>query len=142
MFKPSTILLPIDLKENGFEALAFAIDFAKQFEAELHCFYVNSPQAGYRSPKVSSELLQERVEAEAGSALGDLRIYYAVSQGDLGKETREYNQKHGVDLVITTHEHHMRFYSSFLDTKDEEIIDTVKVPVLVMPKDYLQAHKS
>jgi len=142
MFKPSTILLPIDLKVNGFEALSFAIDFAKQFGAELHCFYVNSPQAGYRSPKVSVEQLQERVEEAAGSALADLRVHFAVSQGDLGNETREYNQEHAVDLVITTHEHHMRFYSSFLDTADEEIIDTVKVPVLVMPKDYLQTRES
>ena len=42
-----------------------------------------------------------------------------------------------VDLLITTHEHHTRFYTSLLDTRDEEIIESVDVPVLVLSKELL-----
>jgi nucleotide-binding universal stress UspA family protein len=138
MFQPRTILLPVDLDENGLDALPYAVDFAKQFGASLHLLYVNTPQAGYRHASVLQEDLEARIRAHASAAsMQDMQVECVVSRGDLGEETRRYCAEHAVDLLITTHERHGRFYSSFLDTRDEEIIESVDVPVLVLSKEFL-----
>ncbi len=143
MFQPRAILLPIDLDTDGFEALSFAVAFAKQFDAALHFFFVNNPHAGYRHPSLSVEELKERIEAQpvAGS-LADMRVQYSVTRGDLGDETHRYCRENEIDLLITSHERHSRLYTSLLDTRDEEIIESVDVPVLVMPKRLLELLES
>jgi len=143
MFKPKTILLPIDLELDGFEAVLFALGVAKQFEAELHFFYVNSPQAGYRSPTIQVEELRAKVEAHAGSnALRRVHVHYAVSKGDIGEEIKKYSKEQGIELLITTHKHHSRLFSELFDTRDEIIIDSIEdVPVLVVPKHLLELGK-
>ena len=139
MFQPRRILLPVDLDRNGFAALAFAIDFAKQFDSVLHLWFVNTPQAGYRHPSLSVDDLKERVAAHASAGqLAELSVEYAVSRGDLGNETHRYCEDHGIDLLITAHKHHTRFYTSLLDTRDEEIIESVDVPVLVLSRELLE----
>ena len=139
MFQPRAILLPVDLDDNGLDALPYAIDFAKQFGSALHLFFVNPPQAGYRHPSQSVDDLKERAAAHASAGdLAELSVEYAVSRGDLGNETHRYCEEHGVDLLITTHEHHTRFYTSLLDTRDEEIIESVDVPVLVLSRELLE----
>ena len=139
MFQPSQILLPVDLDENGLDALRFSIDFAKQFGAALHLLFVNTPQAGYRHPSVSLQDLEERVKAHPSAAkIGETRVEYAVSRGDLGHETSRYCKEHAIDLLITTHERHGRLYTNLLDTRDEEIIESVDAPVLVLSKELLE----
>ena len=139
MFQPRAILLPVDLDENGLDALAFAIDFAKQFGSAMHLLFVNTPQAGYRHPSLSVDDLKERVATHASAgALDGVSVEYAVSRGDLGNQTHRYCEEHGIDLLITTHARHTRLYFSLLDTRDEEIIEAVDVPVLVLSKELLK----
>jgi nucleotide-binding universal stress UspA family protein len=139
MCQPRTLLLPVVVDETGLDALAFAIDFAKQFDSALHLWFVNTPQAGYRHPATSVDDLKERVAAHASAGgLAELSVEYAVSRGDLGTETHRYCEEHGVDLLITTHERHTRIYTSLLDTRDEEIIESVDVPVLVLSQEFLK----
>ena len=139
MFQPRAILLPVDLDESGLDAIAYTIDLAKQFGSAIHFFFVNPRQAGYRHPSLSLDDLKERVAAHASAgALAELSVEYAVSRGDLGREAHRYCEEHGIDLLITTHERHTRLYTGMLDTRDEEIIESVDVPVLVLSKELLK----
>ena len=138
MFQPRKILLPLDVEMGEFEAVPFVIDLAKQFGAELHFFFVNSPQASYRHPALSVEDLKQRVEThESAAELATLPVEYAVTRGDLGEHTLEYCHENAIDLIVTMHRHHSRLFYHLLDTRDENIIDSVDVPVLVLPRERL-----
>ena len=69
--------------------------------------------------------------------MATLPVEYAVSRGDLGKRTLEYCDEHDIDLIVTLHRHHSRLFYHLLDTRDENILDTVNVPVLVLPRERL-----
>jgi nucleotide-binding universal stress UspA family protein len=75
--------------------------------------------------------VQQNVSADT-LALAD--AVYAVSKGELGEKIKEYCMNNAIDLIIISHKHHGKLYSSFFDTPDENIIDSVNVPVLIFPK--------
>jgi len=49
-------------------------------------------------------------------------------------QLKRHVRNDNIDLIITAHKHHNKLYSSPFDTPDENIIDTVSIPVLILPK--------
>ena len=135
MLKFTKILYPLDLDSKNFKNVSIAIEFAKEYKAALHFLFVNDPSAGYRHPADFQDAVALKIKEEVSpELLQNAQIIYAVSKGDLDDEVKEYCRDNAIDLIITSHKHHNKLYGSLFDTPDENIIDSINIPVLVLPK--------
>jgi nucleotide-binding universal stress UspA family protein len=92
-------------------------------------------QAGYRHPTDHEDAVALKVKGVApAELLENQKIIYAVSKGALDKEIVRYCEKNNIDLIITGHKHRNKLYSLFFDSPDENIIDTINLPVLIIPE--------
>ena len=62
------------------------------------------------------------------------KITYAVSKGDLDKEIVKYSKENNIDLTITGHKSRNKLYYALFSSPDENIIDAIHLPVLVIPE--------
>ncbi len=136
MFDIKKILFPIDLDAKEISPLLAALKVAKMFNSELHIFYVNDIQAGYRHPTDREDAISLKVrEAAAEELLDALKIIYSVSKGDLAEEVVKYCKDNNIDLIIVGHKYRHKMYDKIFDSSDVKIIDAVKLPVLVIPQE-------
>lgn len=56
-----------------------------------------------------------------------------MSKGDLDEEIVKYCRDNNIDLIIVGHKHRHKIYTALFDSADVNIIDAVKLPVLVIP---------
>ena len=92
-------------------------------------------QAGYRHPTDHEDEVALRVkEVVPAELLENQKIIYAVSKGSLDKEIMKYCGKNNIDLIIAGHKHRNKLYSLLFDSPDENIIDAINLPVLVIPE--------
>lgn len=135
MIKFTNILYPLNLDSKNIDNAATVLEFAQTFKSVVHFLFVNDEAAGYRHPADFQDAVALKIkETVPAELLVNSRIIYAVSKGDIGDEVKEYSQANAIDLIITSHTHHSSIYSSIFDTPDEDIIDTVNIPVLILPK--------
>ncbi len=135
MFDPKTILIPVEIDIDDFGWLSTALQFSRRVTADVYILFVNDSQAGYRHPSIDVEELEEKIRsAVAPDELEGLSVQFLTSKGDLSSRVKEICAEKQIDMIATGHKHHSRLYGRLFDTKDEEIIDTVEVPVLVIPK--------
>jgi nucleotide-binding universal stress UspA family protein len=129
------ILYPINLDSKNVSPVVTALEIAKEFKSRLHILYVNDEEAGYRHPTDREDAVALRVEETAPhELLESTTVVYAVSKGKLDEEIMKYCRDNKIDLIITGHKHKNKLYSMLFDTPDENIIDTINLPVLVIPK--------
>jgi nucleotide-binding universal stress UspA family protein len=129
------ILYPINLDSKNVSPVITALEIAKEFKSRLHIFYVNDEEAGYRHPTDREDAVALRVEETAPrELLESSTVVYAASKGKLDEEIKKYCKHNKIDLIITGHKHKNKLYSMLFDTPDENIIDTISLPVLVIPK--------
>jgi nucleotide-binding universal stress UspA family protein len=135
MLKFTNILYPVNLDSKNIENVKVVLEFAQTFKSVVHFLFVNDEAAGYRHPADFQDAVALKIkETVPSELLVHSRIIYAVSRGDLEDEVKEYCQDKEIDLIITSHKHHSKIYASLFDTPDENIIDSVNIPVLVLPK--------
>ena len=135
MFNVKNILYPINLDSENVSPVIQAIEIAKIFKSNIHILYVNNPDAGYRHPTDFEDAIGLRLqEIVPPELLRYERITYAVAKGQLGEEVSRYCKEKNIDLLITGHKHRNKLYSVLFDTPDENIIDSVSLPILVLPK--------
>jgi nucleotide-binding universal stress UspA family protein len=135
MLNFKNILYPIDLDSENVSSIVKALEFAQIFKSIIHILYVNDMQAGYRHPTDHEDAVALRVkEVVPAQLLENQKIIYAVSKGDLDKEIVNYCEKNTIDLIISGHKHRSRLYSMFFDSPDENIIDAINLPVLIIPE--------
>lgn len=129
------ILFPIDLDAEDVSPVVTALEIAKMFNCPIHIFYVNDIDAGYRHPTDREDAIALRVkEVVPPELLENQTIIYAAAKGNLEEEIIKYCAEHGIDLIIVGHKHRHKIYSALFDSADVNIIDAVKLPVLVIPK--------
>jgi len=135
MKKFKNILSPVDLDSKNFKNVSVALEFAQVYKAVVHFLFVNDEAAGYRHPTEFQDSVALKIQQEVPhELLEQSSIIYAVSKGDLDDEVKKYCIENAIDLIITSHKHHTSLYSSLFDTPDENIIDSVNIPVLILPK--------
>jgi nucleotide-binding universal stress UspA family protein len=135
MFQVKRILYPINLDSKNISTISKALEIAQLFKSEIHILYVNDPAAGYRFPTDREDAVSLRVqEVVPNEVLTSQKIVYAVSKGTLEKEIEKYCKDNGIDMIITGHKHRNKLYSSLFDSPDVNIIDAMKIPILVIPK--------
>jgi nucleotide-binding universal stress UspA family protein len=92
-------------------------------------------QAGYRHPTDHEDAVALRVkEIVPAELLENQKIIYASSKGALDKEIVKYCEENNIDLIITGHKHRNKLYSLLFDSPDENIIDAINLPVLIIPE--------
>jgi nucleotide-binding universal stress UspA family protein len=129
------ILIPINLNSKNLNHIAKAVDIARGLGSQVHFLFVNDEMAGYRHPTDFEDTVALKVEALVNrETLESIDAVYASAKGNLGDEVREYCVQHKIDLIIVGHKHRGKLYSSFFDSPDENIIDSINVPVLIIPK--------
>lgn len=129
------ILFPINLDSKNLGHVSKAIGFAKLFGAEIHFIFVNDPLANYHRPADREDAVALKVmEIVPKHELESLNVSYAVSKGNLDEEIKAYCEKHKIDLIILGHKHRGKVFSALFDSADENIIDSIHVPVLIIPK--------
>ena len=135
MLNFKNILYPIDLDSKNVSSVVKALEFAQMLNCPIHILYVNDMQAGYRHPTDHEDAVALKVKGVApAELLENQKIIYAVSKGALDKEIVRYCEKNNIDLIITGHKHRNKLYSLFFDSPDENIIDTINLPVLIIPE--------
>jgi nucleotide-binding universal stress UspA family protein len=136
MLNFKNILYPIDLDSKNISSVVKALEFAQMFKSKIHILYVNDMQAGYRHPTDHEDEVALRVkEVVPPGLLENQKIIYAVSKGSLDREIVKYCEKNNIDLIIAGHKHRNKLYSLLFDSPDENIIDAINLPVLVIPED-------
>jgi len=135
MLNFKNILYPIDLDAKNVSSIVKALEIAQIFNCPIHVLYVNDIEAGYRHPTDREDAVALRVkEAVPAELLEKQKFIYSVSKGALDKEIAKYCEKNNIDLIITGHRHRNRLYSLFFDSPDENIIDAINLPVLIIPE--------
>jgi nucleotide-binding universal stress UspA family protein len=135
MINFKNILYPIDLDSENVSSLVKALEFGQMFNARIHILYINDSQAGYRHPTDREDAVALKVkEITPDELLKNVKITYAVSKGDLATEIGKYCEKNHIDLIITGHKHRNKLYYALFDSPDEDIIDAINLPVLVIPE--------
>ena len=135
MINFKNILYPIDLDSDNVSSLIKALEFAQMFNAQVHILYINDSQAGYRHPTDREDAVAIKVrEIAPAELLKQAKITYAVSKGNLDSEIVKYSQENNIDLIITGHKHRNKLYYALFSSPDENIIDTINLPVLVIPE--------
>jgi nucleotide-binding universal stress UspA family protein len=134
MFNIKNILFPIDLDAEDISPVITALEIAKTFHCPIHIFYVNDIEAGFRHPTDREDAVALRVkEVVPEELLGSVKTVYAVAKGELDEEVVKYCHDNGIDLIIVGHKHRHKIYTELFDSADINIIDAVKLPVLVLP---------
>lgn len=129
------ILFPINLDSTNLTFVKNVVEMASMFEGRLHILYVNDEQAGYRHPTDREDAVALKVqEAVPSDFLDKVSPVYAIAKGDLAEEIQSYCIKEEIDLIIVGHKHRSSFYRAVFDSSDVNIIDSVKIPILVIPK--------
>lgn len=136
MLSISNILHPLNLDSENNENVIKILEFAQLFNSAVHFIFINDEAAGYRHPASFQDnialMIKDTVPSEL---LENSRIIYAVSRGDLAEEIKKYCEGNRIDFIILNHKHHNKLYSSLFDSPDEKIIDSVNIPVLLLPKE-------
>ena len=135
MLNFKNILYPIDLDSKNVTSVVKALEFAQTLKSPIHILYVNDMQAGYRHPTDHEDAVALRVkEIVPAELLENQKIIYASSKGALDKEIVKYCEENNIDLIITGHKHRNKLYSLLFDSPDENIIDAINLPVLIIPE--------
>ena len=129
------MLYAIDLDEESINSLTDALDLAKMFKSRIHIVYVNDPMAGYRHPADKEDTVALRVRQSVPDAiLEQLDVVYASLKGNVAEEIVQYASDNQNDLIIVGHKHRSKLYTAMFDSTDVNVIDSVLLPVLVIPE--------
>ena len=129
------MLYAIDLDEESINSLTDALDLAKMFKSRIHIVYVNDPMAGYRHPADKEDTVALRVRQSVPDAiLEQLDVVYASLKGNVAEEIVQYATDNQNDLIIVGHKHRSKLYTAMFDSTDVNVIDSVLLPVLVIPE--------
>ncbi len=135
MLQFTNILYPINLDSKNQNNLSTALEFAIANNSQIHILYVNDEAAGYRHPADHEDAVALKVRQHVPAEMLDrAKVVYAVTKGDLGEKIEAYCKSNAINLIIVSHRHHGKLYSSLFDSPDENIIDSVNVPVLILPE--------
>jgi nucleotide-binding universal stress UspA family protein len=135
MLNFKNILYPIDLDSKNVSSVVKALEFAQMLNCPIHILYVNDMQAGYRHPTDHEDAVALRVkEVVPAQLLENQKIIYSVSKGALETEIVKYCEKNNIDLIITGHKHRNKLYPLLFGSPDENIIEAINLPVLIIPE--------
>ncbi|REJ85939.1 MAG: universal stress protein [Planctomycetota bacterium] len=140
------ILHPTDFSEPARQAMAYALELAQRFDAELHALYVVPPMAampwsssGYVPPSMVEA--EERHRLEAADKLhslmpsnegGNPTVQHVVRDGTPFVRIIEYAREAGIDLIVIGTHGHTGLKQMLLGSVAERVVRKASCPVLTV----------
>ena len=136
LFRIRKILVPVDFSEGSKKALAYAVCFARQFDAELALLHVVQPYPLMpEMPQVDIETVEDaRKELKLlRLTLGDAaKATSLVRTGTPHNEIARVAQELGADLIIIGTHGHTGLTRVLLGSTAERVVRHAACPVLVV----------
>ncbi|WP_324721790.1 universal stress protein [Salinimicrobium sp. HB62] len=143
------ILVAINIEKNAEQLLAKAEEIAKAFGSKIWILHVSEPDPDdYLGLEAGPQFAQDkRVEnrkkerALVNRLAEELReknidAYGVQLEGSTAKMIKAEVQEIQADLVIAGHHKRNYFYQMFVGSVEQDIIDDLRVPVLLVPVKY------
>ena len=137
------ILVATDGSDSALNAANYAIELAKQIEAQLEIIYVVRYSPGKIDAGIFPADLQAQEKERAIKLIDkikqehpDVRIQDFET---LGRPTEEINkaiQNWDADLLIIGHHAHRFFKHLLKNSIEKKLLKHLKVPLLIMPENY------
>ncbi|MEZ5007968.1 MAG: universal stress protein [Chitinophagales bacterium] len=140
------ILVTIGFNENDHLLIDQAHKLAQAFQSKVWLIHIAAPEpdfAGYAGPPSVRDMRAEELREEH-RAIQDLANQLTAKnidaegllvQGATIETIMEEAKKLQIDLIIAGHEEHNFFYKAFRGSVSVSIINTSKIPVLIVPID-------
>lgn len=125
------LLVPLDGSQLAEQALPYVVEIANGFASEIILITVCQSQEVDFTP-TSKAYLEMRAEQLKGKLIGEVRIKKVVMVGRPAQEIAAFALRNNVGLIIMTSRGRSGAASWLLGSTANEIIHSVKIPVLVI----------
>lgn len=136
----NNIIVSLECEKSEIPMIDEAVKYAISFNSQLTAIHVNPPHAGEISMMMESpgrKVTEEDIRAlfiESGhSEIASVMDVKITSGEHIHEEIVKLAE--GADLLILGHRRLSKFKEMFFDSIDEGIVNRVKCPVLVVPKE-------
>lgn len=146
-----TILVPVDFSDNSKNALNYAIGFAKKMNYKIvlvHAFQPTLVEAISDSIKI---LKHQEISGTPKDIKDQLKLWQKevldidknlecnaiFIEGNLADEINEITEDNDIDLIIMGTKGATGLKSVFMGSNTARVIETVLLPVLAIPSDYI-----
>ena len=140
------ILVAINFEKNAERLVEKAYEMALAFEAKIWILHVSEPDPDdYISLEAGPQFLHDKrvakrqQEAVLVKKLTDglrsinVRAESLLIEGPTAKTIVKKTAELNIDLVIAGHQKRNFFYQLFVGNKDQDLLDELSIPVLVVP---------
>jgi universal stress protein A len=144
MFKIKNILLPTDFSNISLTAAEYAVELAKEYDANLHLLNVlekTPPILAIRSLDISREKIIASIDADAKSQMdeclkkvkkfGNVEIIPVIKKGIDYEEIIKYSNEKKIDVIVIATHGRTGILHTLLGSVAEKVIRYSKIPVLV-----------
>ncbi|MFB3925617.1 MAG: universal stress protein [Syntrophales bacterium] len=147
MFAPKAILVPTDFSRFSDQALAKAVDIAKQFHSRIYLFHVLDQGlqqciadyclSGETMRQIEEEGMRaskERLESEAKRILGDngVEITFDIGKGIPYDEILKEQKAKGIDLIVIASHGRTGILKNLIGGVAEKVARGAECPVLLV----------
>ena len=144
MIQLGHILHPTDFSEPAKQAMAYALELAQRFDAEIHTLYVLPPMAvtpwsagGFVPPSMVEAEEQHRLEAAnklksliPSNEGGNPTVHHDVRDGTPFIRIIEYAREADIDLIVMGTHGHSGLKHMLLGSVAEKVVRKAPCPVL------------
>lgn len=140
------ILVAINFEKNAERLVEKAYEMALAFEAKIWILHVSEPDPDdYISLEAGPQFLHDKRVAKRqqeavlvkkltdGLRSRNVRAESLLIEGPTAKTIVKKTAELNIDLVIAGHQKRNFFYQLFVGNKDQNLLDELSIPVLVVP---------
>src|SRR5690606_12116858 len=140
------ILVAINFEKNAERLVEKAYEMALAFEAKIWILHVSEPDPDdYISLEAGPQFLHDKRVAKRqqeavlvkkltdGLRSRNVRAESLLIEGPTAKTIVKKTAELNIDLVIAGHQKRNSFYQLFVGNKDQDLLDELSIPVLVVP---------
>ena len=140
------ILVAINFEKNAERLVEKAYEMALAFEAKIWILHVSEPDPDdYISLEAGPQFLHDKRVAKRqqeavlvkkltdGLRSRNVRAESLLIEGPTAKTMVKKTAELNIDLVIAGHQKRNFFYQLFVGNKDQDLLDELSIPVLVVP---------
>ena len=140
------ILVSINFEKNAERLVEKAYEMALAFEAKIWILHVSEPDPDdYISLEAGPQFLHDKRVAKRqqeavlvkkltdGLRSRNVRAESLLIDGPTAKTIVKKTAELNIDLVIAGHQKRNFFYQLFVGNKDQDLLDELSIPVLVVP---------
>lgn len=139
------ILVAIDFKDSTHKLLNLAEELALKFLSKVWIVHIAAPEPEYIGYQVGPQYVRNNRASELKSEHKIIESHVKrmhekhiaaqglLMEGGTVRTIKEESERLGIDLVIIGHHKHGAFYKAFVGCTDAEVVNNLKIPVLVVP---------